>query len=103
VSLEVVWTLAAEVDAQNAFVRLDEASPEAALRFVATTDRVLELLRIFPHLAAVWQPPVRRISIRRSHYGLFYVVEPLRVVIIGVQDLRRDPERLRNELLGRLP
>jgi len=35
--------------------------------------------------------------------GLFYVAEPLRVVIIGVQDLRRDPERLRDELLGRLP
>jgi len=103
VSAEVVWTWAAEVDAQNAFVRLDEASPEAALRFVATTDRVLDLLRIFPHLAAVWHPPVRKVAIRRSHDGLFYVAEPLRVVIIGVQDLRRDPERLRLELLGRLP
>ena len=102
-SLEIVWTWAAEVDAQNAFVRLDEASPDAALRFVATTDKLLELLRIFPHLAAVWQPPLRKVAIRRSHYGLFYVIEPLRVVIIGVQDLRRDPERLRHELLGRLP
>jgi len=103
VSLEVVWTWAAEVDAQNAFVRLDEASPESALRFVATTDRLLELLQIFPHLAALWQPPVRKASIRRYQYGLFYVVEPLRVVIIGVQDLRRDPGSLREELFGRLP
>ena len=102
-SWEIVWTLAAEVDAQNAFVRLDEASPDAALRFVATTDRLLELLQVFPHLAAVWKKPVRKVSIRRSRYGLFYVVEPLRVVIIGVQDLRRDTEGLREELLGRLP
>lgn len=102
-SRDVVWTLAAEVDAQEAFVRLGESSPEAALRFVATTDRLLELLQVFPRLAALWQPPVRRVSIRRSHYGLFYVAEPLRLVIIGVQDLRRDPERLRRELLRRLP
>ena len=102
-SLEALWTWAAEVDAQEAYVRLDESSPEAALRFVATTDRLLELLLIFPHLGAVWRGAVRKISIRRSHYGLFYVVAPPRLVIIGVQDLRRDPDRLFEELLGRIP
>ena len=99
----MVWTWAAEVDAQEAFVRLDETSPEAALRFVATTDRLLELLQVFPHLAALWQAPVRRVAIRRSHYGLFYVAEPSRLVIVAVQDLRTDPERLRRELLRRIP
>ena len=84
-------------------MRLDEASPESALRFVATTDRLLELLQIFPQLAAMWQAPVRRVAIRRSHYGLFYVAEPFRLVIVGVQDLRGDPDRLRRELLRRLP
>jgi hypothetical protein len=36
--LDPVWTWAAEADAQEAFARLDEQSPEQALRFVATTD-----------------------------------------------------------------
>jgi plasmid stabilization system protein ParE len=67
--LEIVWTWAAEADAQEAFTRLDEHSPEQALRFLATTDRLLELLQSFPRLAGMWRPPVRRAFIRRSHYG----------------------------------
>jgi plasmid stabilization system protein ParE len=63
----------------------------------------LELLQSFPRLAGKWRPPVRRAFIRRSHYGLFYVVEPSRLVIIALQDLRQDPERLQRDILRRLP
>ena len=100
---EVVWTWAAEVDAQEAFKRLDERDPALALRFVETTDGLLSLLQSFPRLASAWRPPVRRALIRRSHYGLFYVVEPSRLVVIALKDLRQDPEKLKENILDRLP
>ena len=35
--------------------------------------------------------------------GPFYVPEPRGIVVIGVADIRGDPESLWNELKGRLP
>ncbi|OAI58150.1 hypothetical protein AYO49_00090 [Verrucomicrobiaceae bacterium SCGC AG-212-N21] len=102
-SLEVTWTWAAEVDAQEAFARLEEFSEGAGVRFTLTLDRLLVVLRRFPLMAAMWRKPVRRAIIRRSQYGLYYVVEPTRLVVIAVLDLRRDPEKLEAEVLKRLP
>ncbi len=100
---DVVWTWAAEMDAQEAYARMEEAAEGSGERFVRLTDRMVSLLQAFPFVAAVWRRPVRRALIRRTHYGLFYVVEPARLVVIGLQDLRSDPERLERELLRRLP
>ena len=97
---EVIWIWAAEADAQDAFLRMEETT---ALRFVATTDSLVALLQSFPQLASMWHPPVRRALIRRSHFGLFYVIEPKRLVILALQDLRQDPDRLKREVLRRLP
>lgn len=100
---DIFWTWAAEVDAQTAFTVLLDSNQTQAERFVGMIDRLMSLLQVFPLIAPTWRPPIRRALIRRSHYGLFYVVEPKRIVVIGVQDLRQDPERIRNEVVRRLP
>jgi plasmid stabilization system protein ParE len=100
---EVAWTWAAEVDAQTVFMLLEDIAAGSGEKFVYTVERLLGVLLGFPGLAAMWKSPVRRAVIRRSHYGLFYVVESSRLVIIAVQDLRQDPTQLNQVVLRRLP
>lgn len=100
---EVVWTSSGEADLQAAFCAQEEATSGNGERFLAILDQLLELLKRFPEISRLWQDPVRRILIRRSHHGLFYVVEPHRLVVIAVQDLRQDPEARRDEITKRLP
>ncbi len=100
---EIVWIWAAEVDAQTAFLHLHDTNPGRAEKFVEMMDRLVSLLQAFPFIAPMWHHGIRRALVRRSHYGLFYVVEPKRLVIIGVQDLRQNPERLLDDVVRRLP
>lgn len=46
---------------------------------------------------------MRRLILRRRHLALFYVPEPRGIVVIGVVDMRRDPESLWGEIRDRLP
>ncbi len=100
---EVVWTWSAEVDSQEAFGIAEDEAAGNGTRLVATVENLLDLLSRFPEMTRVWRPPVRRALIRRTHYGLFYVVEKTRLVIIAMHDLRRDPALLEEELRRRLP
>ena len=100
---EVIWMWAAEVDAQEVFVQLEEQSPGSGLRLVELTDQLLAVLQDFSYIAPVWHAPLGRAVLRKTPYALFYVVEPKHLVITGLQDVRRDSDRLRRDLLRRLP
>lgn len=100
---EVIWTWAAEADLQRLFAEAEDSSDGNGLRLLTEIEKATVLLLCFPLLAPAWRSPVRRLVLRRRHLGLFYVPEPRGIVVIGVADLRRDPESLRSEMLGRLP
>ncbi len=100
---DVIWIWAAEMDAQEVFVLLEEQSPGTGRRMVELTGQLLALLQDFPYIAPVWRPPLRRAVLRKTPYALFYAVVPNLIVIIGLQDVRRDSDRLRQDLLRRLP
>jgi plasmid stabilization system protein ParE len=100
---EVIWIWSAEADVQEIFVRSDDARPGSGERFLLVVDRLLDLLKQFPEMTAIWRKPVRRALIRRSHYGLFYAAEPTKLVVIAILDLRRSPASIRQEIERRLP
>lgn len=100
---EVVWTWVAQADMQRAFAHFEERSPDAGVRLLETTDSLLELTIRHPYIARAWCGLVRRHVLQRTHYGLFYVVEARRIVVIAFRDLREDPDRLRREIMDRLP
>lgn len=77
-------------------------SKEAAC-LIQLVDQLIQLLREFPHMVTVWHSPIRKAGLRKTKYGLFYVPESTRLVIIGVQDLRAAPDRLSREMKRRLP
>jgi len=43
----------------------------------------------------------RRAIIRRSYFGVFYVIEPKQVTVVAVLDMRRSPRRIHSVLLTR--
>jgi plasmid stabilization system protein ParE len=43
----------------------------------------------------------RRAIIRRTYFGIFYVIEPEVTVVVAVLDLRRDPRTVRGMLSKR--
>ena len=45
---ESVWTWAAEADAQDAFIQLENEAPGSGVRFIATTERLVDLLQTLP-------------------------------------------------------
>ena len=93
--LNVLFTWAAQVDMQRAFEKLEDGSEGAGVCLSETTDELLGLTAQHPFIARVWHSPVRRHVLERTCYGLFYVVEPRRLVVIAFRDLREDPARLR--------
>jgi len=44
----------------------------------------------------------RRAIIRRTYYGIYYVLEPQVTIVVAVLDLRRDPREIRRLLNLRL-
>ena len=96
--LELVWTRAAESDLQEIVAQLEDAHEDSGQRFLSLVDASLELLRQFPEMAPLFDPPLRRLVLHARRHGLFYTIEPRRIILHAVADLRRDPEALRRRL-----
>src|SRR5687768_4173780 len=92
---EVVWKQGAQEDLVRIFSQLDEAVAGSGERFVRKLDDTLQSLRNHPHLAPVFDPPVRRLVVGNSGYGLFYTVEPRGLIIHALIHLRQHPETIR--------
>ena len=100
---EIVWTWAAEADLQRFFVEAEDLQEGRGIELLTQVETATALLAQFPRMAPSWRFPVRRLLIRRRKLALFYVPESRGVIIIGVADIRRDPEEWWNELRSRMP
>ena len=45
----------------------------------------------------------RRAIVRRSYFGIFFVIEPSVTSVVAVRDMRDDPKEIRRLLLQRRP
>lgn len=100
---EIVWTWAAEADMQRFFAEAEDFQEGKGVELLTQVETASALLTQFPRMAPSWRFPVRRLMIRRRKLALFYVPESRGVVIIGVADIRRDPDEWWNELRSRMP
>jgi len=100
---EVIWTWAAEADLQKFFAECEDRQDGSGIHLLERIEKATELLLRFPYMAGLWHEPIRRLVIRRSFLGLFYVPERRGIIVIAVADLRQDPERLKLEVRSRLP
>lgn len=100
---ELIWTWAAEADLQRFYAIAEDQAEGFGAHLLSEVERAAALLLCFPLMAAQWRFPVRRLILRRRQLALFYVPEPRGIVVIGVADLRCNPDDLWREMQGRLP
>lgn len=100
---EIVWTWAAEADLQRFFAEAEDVQEGRGIELLTQVESATVLLAQFPRMAPSWRFPFRRLMIKRRNFALFYVPESRGVVVLGVADIRRDPDKWWNELLNRMP
>ena len=95
---ELILLLQADVDIQSAFDRYEEYQEGRGEVFLRQLDAALTLLRQHPEIGLVYRLPYRRLLIHDFPYGVFYAVEPSRLIVTAVMDLRQSPEAIRRKL-----
>ena len=95
--MEIVLIQSAEIDWFRLFSQFGEG-------FDDLFNRATDKLKANPKQGPPYRvEPIRRLVIRESPWGIFYVPEPKRIVILAIEDLRQDPEMLKRKLEGILP
>jgi plasmid stabilization system protein ParE len=97
---EIILLQQAEEDLQSAFNRYEEFQTGRGELFMRHLDAALTLVRQHPDIAPVYGTRYRRMLIRDFPYGIFYQVQPKRIVVGAIMDLRQDPTKMRQKLVG---
>jgi plasmid stabilization system protein ParE len=95
VPLPVVYRQAARRDVIEAARDYELERPGLAGAFIAEVERIEEFISEVPGLYQLVDGDVRRATLRRFPYGLFYLEERDRILVLACIDLRRDPQRSR--------
>lgn len=95
---EIIWKSGAEGDLLSVFARLEEFHAGAGERLTHVLDATLQNVRNHPEIAPVFDPPIRRMVVARTGYGIFYTVEARGIIVHALIDLRQDPQRIREKV-----
>jgi hypothetical protein len=101
VSLPVVYRRAAAFDIQGAFRRYESERPGLGIRFLDEIARIEAHVSAAPALYQRVDDDARRAVLRRFPFGVFYVVEPERILVLACLDLRGDPRMVEDILYDR--
>ena len=97
---DLILLLQADHDIQTAFNRYEEFQAGRGEVFLRHLDAALTLLRQHPEVAPAYGGRYRRMLIRDFPYGIFYEVQPMRIVVGAIMDLRQHPVAIRRKLPG---
>ena len=92
-TLPVVWLPEADAELKEALARYESIRPELAQRFAEAVVDTVEAIADAPMHYAVVEKGRRRAGVRRFPYGLFFLVEETRIVVIACFHGRRNPKR----------
>lgn len=83
----------AEADIAETYRWYEDQQTGLGVDFLLALDTTFQLIRQNPNLFPKLYKNIRRVLIRRFPYGIFYLEEEDRVVVLAVLHARRDPER----------
>ncbi|NDJ15102.1 MAG: type II toxin-antitoxin system RelE/ParE family toxin [Acidobacteriia bacterium] len=89
--LPVVWLPEADVELKEAWTRYDGIRPELGQRFAGAVADTVDRIAAAPLSYAVVEKGRRRAGVHRFPYGLIFLVEESRIVVIACFHGRRDP------------
>jgi plasmid stabilization system protein ParE len=90
--LPVVWLPEADEELKDALARYESIRPDLALRFSLAVADAVDAIATFPLHYAVVEKDRRRIGVHRFPYGLYFLVEENRTVVIACFHGRRNPK-----------
>lgn len=90
-SVELVIRPEAEAEMREAFLWYDEWLPGLGEAFLSELDRELAGILAHPERHATIRRNIRRALLRRFPFGVFYVVERGRIIVLAVLHTSRDP------------
>lgn len=82
----------AEQDMREAYAWYETQIPGLGANFLLHVDAQLRSLQRTPLQNPVVHREVRRCLVRRFPYGIFYMVEDKRIVVLAVFHAKRDPK-----------
>jgi plasmid stabilization system protein ParE len=92
-SSPVVWLPEADAELKEALARYESIRPELAQRFAEAVVETVEKIAAAPLHFADLGNGRRRAGVRRFPYGLFFLAEDTRIVVIACFHGRRNPRR----------
>jgi hypothetical protein len=92
--LPVVYRLAASREVIEAARSYENLRPGLGMPFLEELARIERHLSSSPGLYQIVEGQIRRAVLRRFPFGLFYLEEADRIVVLACLDLRRDPQVL---------
>ena len=98
--MEVILLLSADMDLQSAYERYEDYQSGRGEVLMRQIDAALSILRRHPNLGSPYVGDYRRMLVRDFPYGIFYVAERSRVVVVAILDLRQDPVTIRRRISG---
>ena len=93
-SKELVLFPSAETDIQRGFNYYEDASEGCGHEFLLHIESGFAFMQSFPEGSPQFHRQFRRLLIAKFPYGIFYVNEPSRIVVLAVLDLRQSPEAI---------
>lgn len=82
----------AEFDIQDAYEYYEKGKPGLGSEFVRAVDACFAKIGRNPLAYPVLHKQIRRVLIRRFPYGIFYIFEDDRIIVIACLHAKRDPK-----------
>ena len=96
--MELILLLKADLDIQEAFNRYEDYQTGRGEVFLRHVDAAVGLILRNPKIGPVYEEPYRRMLVRDFPFGIFYQIQPARIVVVAIIDLRQNPRVVRKSL-----
>ncbi len=90
----IVFRRIAKTEMDESIAWYENQREQLGLEFAVEIDRTLENISRNPIQFSLIRGEVRRALLRRFPYGVHYILEENRVVVIGIFHFKRDPALL---------
>jgi plasmid stabilization system protein ParE len=97
--MDLVLLFKADSDIQAGFNRYEEFQTGRGELFLRHVDVAFELILQNPQIGPVYKNLYRRMLVREFPYGIFYQIQPTRIVVVAIIDLRQHLSAIR-KILG---
>jgi plasmid stabilization system protein ParE len=95
---DLVFLLSADIDIQQAYEYYENYQEGRGDLFLRHLDAAFTHLRLFPKIAPLFHGTYRRLLVPRYPYGIFYMIESPRIIVVAITHFQQNP----SEILRRL-